>query len=215
MCGPIALALPLGQASTEKKWLGSLVYNSGRISTYALLGALFGTLGKGFTLMGTQQQLSVFFGALIVLSVFIPYTVKSQLNPGSALSRWISLVKQKMRGFLQQRSFSSLYLIGVLNGLLPCGLVYLAVAGAIASGQPLAGAWFMALFGLGTLPVMWSVALLGNFLSLKVRSLVTRSMPVMIVLVGMLFIVRGLNLGIPYLSPKMGGGASITIESCH
>ncbi len=117
-----------------------------------------------------------------------------------------------MKNFFQQRTFSSFFFIGTLNGLLPCGLVYLAVAGASATSGPSEGAAYMALFGAGTLPVMLSVVVAGNFISVNIRNHIRNAMPYMILLIGVLFILRGLCLGIPYISPKISKGE---IHSCH
>ncbi len=213
MCGPIALALPIQPKSGSSKFLGGLTYNLGRIFTYAIFGAIFGSIGKGFTFFGTQQYLSIALGILILLSVLIPFGILNKINPNSYISRFIGQLKGGMRKFLMQRSYKSLLTIGLLNGLLPCGLVYIGIAGAIGTGNPLNGAIFMALFGLGTLPIMFGVTLLGNLISIKIRTLVRKSFPVIVACIGILFIVRGLNFGIPYLSPKAENDQ--VIECCH
>ena len=117
-----------------------------------------------------------------------------------------------MKNFFQQRTFYSFFFIGMLNGLLPCGLVYLAVAGASATSGAIEGASYMALFGAGTLPVMLSVIVAGNFISVNIRNHIRKAMPYVILLIGILFILRGLNIGIPYVSPKMDKGK---VHSCH
>ena len=99
------------------------------------------------------------------------------------------------------RSFSSLFFIGLLNGLLPCGLVYMAIAGAIGLGNVTEGSLYMILFGIGTIPMLLTISLAGNIMSLAVRKKINKLIPVMVVIVGLLFILRGLSLGIPYLSP--------------
>lgn len=203
MCGPIALALPLDRQNRLARIFGAIVYNTGRVFTYALVGSIFGLLGRGFIMVGTQQWVSVAVGMLILVSVLLPTAVKYRMSPNSGVSRLISQLKRKMGGLLRQRNYRSLLAIGVLNGFLPCGLVYLAVAGAIATGTFYSGAAFMAAFGLGTLPVMLVATLLGNLLSLRVRGLIRKSMPVIIACIGLLFIARGLDLGIPYISPSV------------
>ncbi len=99
------------------------------------------------------------------------------------------------------RSFQSLFFIGMLNGLLPCGLVYMAIAGAIGTGGVAEGSLYMILFGLGTIPMLLSISLAGNIMSIAVRKRINKLIPVLVVIVGVLFILRGLSLGIPYLSP--------------
>ncbi|HOW32340.1 MAG TPA: sulfite exporter TauE/SafE family protein, partial [Bacteroidales bacterium] len=99
-------------------------------------------------------------------------------------------------------SFSSLFLIGLLNGLLPCGLVYIAIAGSIGSGSALMGAIYMALFGLGTMPMLLAINLSGGFISTSLRKKINKLIPILVIIVGILFILRGLSLGIPYISPS-------------
>lgn len=215
MCGPIALALPVHSGSTAHKLTGSLLYNLGRVATYSAFGALFGVIGQGFSLFASQQWLSVGLGALILVSAVLPTALTRHLSPASSVSRGIGRLKSGMQHFFRQRSYRALFAIGLLNGLLPCGMVYLAIAGAIATGDSLMGAAYMALFGAGTLPVMWGTVLAGNFVSLRLRGLIRQAVPVVIAGIGILFIVRGLNLGIPYLSPKIEAKAETTAVKCH
>ena len=203
MCGPIALALP---GNSTKKLLfatNRLSYNVGRITTYALIGLLFGLLGKGFVLAGLQKSLSVALGISIILMAFLPAAFSQAVNPAGKLGRLVSWLKKKMQLQFRRRSYLSVYTIGLLNGLLPCGLVYLAAAGAITQTNPGLGALYMAAFGAGTLPAMLALAFAGNFLSIHWRNGIRRVMPVVTIVVGLLLIVRGLELGIPYISPVL------------
>ena len=92
--------------------------------------------------------------------------------------------------------------IGIVNGLLPCGFVYVGVAGAIAAGDVLSGVLYMALFGMGTIPVMFVTSVAGNFISLGVRQRLTKIIPLLAILLAVIFILRGLSLGIPYIGPS-------------
>ena len=109
---------------------------------------------------------------------------------------------------------STLLLFGLLNGLLPCGLVYAALAGAAATGGPLGGALFMAAFGLGTIPAMLAVSLAGRLITAPWRARFQRAVPVAMAVLAVLFIVRGLSLGIPYLSPDLSPEAVAGGRSC-
>ena len=202
MCGPIALALPVHQYPAVKKYAAILLYNVGRILTYTLLGLLFGILGQSFFLGGFQQVFSIAIGVLLLLSVFLIYTKWSGLSKWSFLFQFINSVKVQLAKLFNRKGLQFLFLIGVLNGLLPCGLVYLGIAGALSAGNFIKGAEFMFYFGLGTIPVMYAVAFFGQFISLKFRNVIKSSMPVVVSLMALLLIVRGLNLGIPYVSPK-------------
>lgn len=213
MCGPIALALPLNRSSLFDQWLGSLLYNIGRASSYFLLGLVFGMLGFGFSLAGLQQSLSIIFGLLIVLSVLLPSLSKKLPNRFSFYTLWLGKVKGALSKRFGKSSAQNLFLIGFLNGLLPCGLVYLAIAGAITMQNALNGGLFMAAFGLGTLPMMLGVAFYGNKIKQWAQPSLKNFIPFFIVLIGALFILRGMNLGIPYISPKLS--IETTINKCH
>lgn len=202
MCGPIALALPVHQYSSFKKYLGILLYNAGRVATYTLLGLLFGLLGQSFFLGGFQQVLSIVIGVLLLLSVVANQTNWFNIPSFSFIYSFVNTVKIQLGNLFNKKGLHFLFLIGLLNGLLPCGLVYLGIAGAVATGHYLKGAEFMMYFGFGTIPVMYAVAFLGQFITLKYRNLIRQSMPIVVSIMAMLLIVRGLNLGIPYLSPQ-------------
>ncbi len=201
MCGPIALALPVHQFDPVKKYIAILLYNIGRIITYVMLGLLFGLLGKSFSMAGFQQWISITIGIVLLLSVLMPglWFFKNTKIP--FLTKAISKLKSKLPELLSKKGLRYLFLIGILNGLLPCGLVYIGIAGAIASQEVKEGALFMFGFGLGTLPAMYAVAVFGQFISIQFRTFVRRSVPFVITTMALLLILRGLNLGIPYLSP--------------
>lgn len=201
MCGPIALALPVHHYSPVKKSLGIFLYNAGRIATYAVIGLLFGLLGQSFFMGSFQQTLSIGIGILLLVSVW--FTRLSHFNRPAIgfLYRFVNSVKLRLGMLFHRKGLRFLFLIGLLNGLLPCGLVYLGIAGSITSGNYLKGAEFMLCFGLGTMPVMYSVSFLGQFITMKNRNRIRRAMPFVVTAMALMLIVRGLNLGIPYLSP--------------
>lgn len=202
MCGPIALALPVHHYSAQKKYLAILLYNIGRIFTYTSLGLLFGLLGQSFFLGGFQQVLSVGIGVLLLLSVLAMQTNWIHLPNLGFIYTLINKVKLELGNLFNKKGLHFLFLIGILNGLLPCGLVYLGIAGAAATGNYLKGAEFMMYFGIGTIPVMYAVAFMGQFITIKYRNYIRKSMPLLVAVMAVLLIVRGLNLGIPYLSPQ-------------
>lgn len=215
MCGPIALALPLNRETSLRRVMGSLLYNSGRISTYALIGAFFGFLGQGFVLAGFQQSISILLGILVILGVALPAAFVHKLSPNHVIAKGIAKVKVRMQKLFAIRSYPSMFFIGSLNGLLPCGLVYLGVAGATAMGNPGEGALYMLLFGLGTWPVMVLVSFFGNWIGIGIRNRIKSAMPVLVILMGIFFILRGLSLDIPYVSPAISSGNSASVEVCQ
>lgn len=203
MCGPIVLALPVEKGNVGKLVTGRLLYNLGRAMTYGCIGIIFGFVGQGLSLAGFQQSVSILAGVMIILMVFLPARVTQKiylLKPAYGFSNW---TKVKFGQLFKSKTTLSNFFIGLLNGLLPCGLVYIAVAGAIASGSALQGATYMFVFGLGTLPIMLAVSLAGNFIGINVRRRVNKLIPVFMIVLAGLFILRGMNLGIPYVSPKI------------
>lgn len=199
MCGPIALSLPLRGNTIVQKIMGSILWSFGRIVTYSLMGALFGLVGAGFKLIGYQQVISVTIGILMIFSAFLPSIFKKYASGG--LLSLFSPIRKGMQQLFQEKNNRALFLIGVFNGLLPCGLVYMAVAGAIGMADFRLAIVYMALFGFGTLPMLLIISLLGNVISQTIRKKINQIVPFVVVAIGILFILRGLTLGIPYLSP--------------
>lgn len=201
MCGPIAIALPLGKKSWFHRGLGSLSYNIGRTITYGILGALFGLLGQGIEMAGLQKWATILIGVIMILSVLFPVIFREKIKIDQLFTGYASRLISQFRKLFTKSAISSLFVIGLLNGLLPCGLVYVAIAGAISSGEILSGIFYMILFGLGTIPVMFTIPLAGHMIGTSVRKRFRGVVSAFIIILGILFILRGLSLGIPYLSP--------------
>ncbi len=213
MCGPLALALPLSSNSFAAKFFGAFIYNAGRIVTYSMFGLMFGLIGQTAALFNFQQWLSIITGALILLFIIIPKKYKMQTVASNRTTAFFTGIRLKLGHLFTQKNKTSLFVIGLLNGLLPCGLVYMAVAGAIASGSIGNSILFMAAFGLGTLPIMWSIAFLGNYIGISFRQKIRRAYPYMMTVMACLLILRGMGLGIPYVSPKMNA-AKTEVQRC-
>jgi sulfite exporter TauE/SafE len=200
MCGPIALVLPLNNKTWGTRVFSALLYNIGRTVTYASMGAVFGIIGAGFSLAGFQRWISIIMGIFMISTVVFPQ-INNVLYKGTGNSKFMSSIKKQLSMYFQQASYKSLFITGLLNGLLPCGMVYMAIAGAIAVGSVSGSVLFMALFGLGTIPMMFLLSMLGNFASLKLKHFINKAIPYVVVIVGALFILRGLELGIMFISP--------------
>ncbi len=203
MCGPIALALPGHHATGFKMVFGRTLYNLGRTITYGFIGGLTGLLGQGLILAGTQQWVSIFTGILLILSVIIPLSISKRIQDLGLFTGLTGYVKNKLGKLLGAGERNSLILIGLLNGFLPCGLVYVALAGALNTGNAFNAMLYMVIFGLGTLPVMLAVSVFGKLINVSVRRKVSRVIPVFVFFLGVLFILRGMNLGIKYISPSL------------
>lgn len=202
MCGPIALMLPVDRKNEVKRVLQTFLYHIGRLTAYATLGLLFGLLGKGFQLAGFQQQVSILVGLSIILIVVIPEKVFMKYNFSRPIFQIISKVKSTLGQQFKRKSWDSFFIIGLLNGFLPCGLVYAALFGAIAMQSASFGVLYMLLYGLGTVPMMSAVVFISNFITQSWRLKIQKAIPVIAIIIGSLFIIRGLGLGIPYLSPS-------------
>ncbi|TQD38694.1 sulfite exporter TauE/SafE family protein [Haloflavibacter putidus] len=202
MCGPIAFMLPLDRKSKAKKLLQLSLYHLGRIFTYSFIGLLFGLLGKGIYLFGMQQKISIAMGVLMILIILIPQRQFNKFNFSKPIYKLIGKVKNALGKELKKKSPDTFFSIGFLNGFLPCGLLYMAIFGSLAFEGIGTSALYMVLFGLGTVPLMTAVVFAGNFFGPSFRKKIQKAIPVFVVLIGCLFILRGMGLGIPYVSPK-------------
>lgn len=208
MCGPLALALPVSGNSNLTFATGRLAYNLGRIVTYCLLGVMFGVVGKTLLLAGVQRWVSIALGVALLGGLFASRKL-SLIKPVTALVGWLKL---KMSALLRQRSFLALTTLGMLNGLLPCGLVYVAGAGATVAGGVLDSIFYMAAFGAGTVPMMLAIGLSGKLVPFSLRLKLQRAIPISVFILATLLILRGMSLGIPFVSPDLSSGS---LSCCH
>ncbi|MCB9249758.1 MAG: sulfite exporter TauE/SafE family protein [Ignavibacteriales bacterium] len=198
MCGPIALALPIGKGSNTQLVISRLLYNLGRVVTYSFFGAVFGLFGKGIALAGLQRYASIALGVTILVYYLLPGKFKGKLSVTKPYLIVSGFVKNSFKKLTKSGSPQSLFLFGIVNGFLPCGFVYVALAGAITTGSFISGAAFMALFGLGTTPIMFATSLVGKFVTNGVRTKINKLIPVFAIILAIIFILRGLSLGIPF-----------------
>lgn len=214
MCGPLALSLPLSSNSLWVKFTGAFVYNAGRIITYALFGLLFGAVGKTASVFGMQQWLSVILGLVIIVFVVMPKKFNNAAQNEGVVAKALQYLRSSIAKLFSKKGFHSLFAIGLLNGLLPCGMVYMAAAAATATGSTGNAMLFMIFFGAGTLPVMWSLAFFGNYIGVAVRQKIRRAYPLMVAVMACLLIIRGLGLDVPYLSPAINSSTQ-QVQNCH
>ena len=215
MCGPIAMMLPVDRTNEAKKVTQIITYHIGKLTAYGTLGLIFGLLGKSFYLAGMQQQLSIIVGLLMIVVALVPEKVFAKYNFSKPVYKIITKVKSSLGQQFKNKSYKSLFTIGLLNGFLPCGMVYVAIFGAIAMQSVSLGIVYMLLFGVGTIPMLTAVIYVSNLLSFSFRGTLQKIIPVVAVVIGMLFIIRGLGLDIPYLSPS---NMSLFVQSeanCH
>ncbi len=215
MCGPIAFMLPVSQNNKYKKAGQVFIYHFGRLMAYGIIGLLFGLLGKGLYLFGIQQKLSILIGVLMILIVILPYKYLNKASLSKPVYRIIGKIKSSLGLALKKKTSDTFLTIGFLNGFLPCGLVYMALLGAIGMGNAFEGSLYMILFGLGTVPLMTAAVYLGGVLKDSTKHRIRQLIPVFIIIIGVLFILRGLGLGIPYVSPKPMAEVVSTEIECH
>ncbi len=201
MCGPIAMMLPVSRNNPAEKVLQLFLYHAGRLTSYALLGLLFGILGRSLYLAGVQQNISIGVGILMITIALVPENVVAKYNFSKPIYKVISKVKSGLGRQFKRKTPDAFFTIGLFNGLLPCGLVYAALFGAIAMQNVGLGMLYMILYGVGTIPLMSAVVYIANFLSFPFRSKLQKIVPLVTVVIGLLFVLRGMGLDIPYLSP--------------
>jgi sulfite exporter TauE/SafE len=217
MCGPLAMALPMQQ--NGKKLPAIMLYLLGKTITYSLLGGLFGLFGSRLVIAGLQQAMSISLGFLLFAITLCMLFKKAWFHQG-IIASWISTQLSPL--FIQLLNTDSRYsavVFGMLNGLLPCGLVYMGIIGAIATGSIINGMLFMALFGIGTMPIMLSFLLMAKQFSFSFKRTIQKITPYLMMLMAVLLIVRGLGLSIPYVSPDLSGAVFLekanTKVGCH
>lgn len=194
MCGPLLLALPLDAAGKLAVLRQTSIYHAGRILTYALLGILFGLLGKGLALAGFQKILSVSAGILMLGMALMAWRFEQIVANLPGFGAFTRRLKSAMGNMMRRRQFGSTFLLGLLNGFLPCGMVYAALAAAIATTSLAEGGIFMAIFGLGTLPLLLGLSIASRQFGTAVRQKVKFAQPILLGLVGLILLQRGLQL---------------------
>lgn len=216
MCGPIAMAIPHRSSSKLGLALESLVYNFGRVLTYTIFGFLLGLIGAPLRLAGLQEYISIATGVLLLLYLIIPAKYYKGIGNLKIFNSFVKKFKIKFQEFFKSKSILSLFIFGILNGLLPCGLVYIALAGSFASSNLFMSSLYMFSFGVGTVPMMALIYFSKNLITLNIRKKLTKLIPYGVAIVAVLMILRGLSLGIPMISPQLPDKVvNETIECCH
>lgn len=225
MCGPIALAVPVHRQNNVTIIFGALQYNIGRILSYSVLGSIVGIVGISIHTFGILQWLSVLSGLFLIIYAWRKYLSKLFRHhlPTLPIQKYLNFALGKI---IKSKHPMKLSFLGMLNGLLPCGMVYAALLNALLTGEIVGSALAMVFFGIGTLPAMVGVIYMANKITPKLRAKFNKVVPYLISIVGLLIVLRGLNLGIPYISPviKVEQNADnvaskkipqVTMECCH
>jgi sulfite exporter TauE/SafE len=213
MCGPLMMALPISHRTDFQKIVALFLYHAGKILSYSILGILLGLFGSQFPVFGFQRNISIVLGVTMLLYVLYVFVLKPRHIQWWPLSSMYNLIVINLSKLFKSNSIFSFLMIGMLNGLLPCGMIYLALSSSLATQNILHGGMLMAFFGLGTVPALMMVAIGGQYMGFAFRRKIQKILPVFIFGMGVLLILRGLNLGIPYISPITGLGTDVI--SCH
>ena len=208
MCGPLVLAVTAAGGARRSLAASRLVYHVGRLGIYCVMGLVFGAAGKSLALAGLQRWLSLLAGAALLGGLLL----SSRVALKTPVARLVVKLKSAFSRLLRQRTLASQFALGAINGLLPCGLVYIAAAAAAATGALLEGTLYMAMFGLGTLPMMLGLGLVSPRLRALAIPRMQKLIPISVALVAVLLLLRGMSLGIPYLSPDLAVAGH---ASCH
>lgn len=223
MCGPIAIAIPLNRTNNWTMLSGALQYNFGRVITYMLLGALVGTFGVTIQTLGILQWISIVAGIGLILFAWRKYLhhLFPRISTSFNTNRFLSPLLGKL---FRSQSKLKLVALGGLNGLLPCGMVYAGLLNAILTGDFLYSSSAMGAFGIGTLPAMLAVTFVANKINSTARIRFGKIAPYVLTIVGLLIVLRGMNLNIPYISPKISNKAmasesqketEVEMSCCH
>ncbi len=192
MCGPIAMSIPRSSSNFLSLTGSALLYNSGRVLTYSVFGLIFGFLGTGITIGGFQGTLSIILGAGIILGVIFSKFFKNRATKLiQKPTAWVTSMYGKL---LRIESKTTLFGLGVLNGLLPCAFIYSGLAAAVLTNSPTHSAAYMALFGLGTFPAMYFMYLSPKILSQDTRQMIRDFIPYFAFTFGIVLVLRGLIL---------------------
>lgn len=200
MCGPLMLALPVKHLARPQQLFSIVLYNLGRIFTYSLIGLMIGFVGRRIYLAGFQQWFSIVIGITILVIAIFYFLLKKSLQPAWMTKAQLRL-QQAMGKLLQRKNTGGYFLLGAANGLLPCGMVYMAIAGAFMMQSIDQSILFMLLFGAGTLPAMLALGFFSMRITISARKNMRKAMPVFVIGIAVLLILRGMNLGIPFVSP--------------
>ncbi|MES3017167.1 MAG: sulfite exporter TauE/SafE family protein [Bacteroidota bacterium] len=208
MCGPLVMAIPF----PGNVWFGivqKIIYQLGRILTYAFLGFLAGSFGSLFNILGLQQALSFVSGSILLLIAFYHFTGRTSKRVSKLYQKLFAPLAAFM-GRWMSRPYGGIF-AGMLHGLIPCGMVYMAIAGSLDTGSSFGGSEFMFYFGLGTTPLLLLTSLAPVVLKkLRVPRLL---IPALFLVAGSFLIIRAVNLEIPYISSPVK--ISSEVSTCN
>lgn len=199
MCGPIVLGLPLKQSGNWHTFGQIFLYQVGRVLAYTLLGIGIGIVGSSLKFYANQEALGILIGLVLILFSFFHLSGNYLTGVQKLQIKLVGPISRLM-GQVFKLPFWAFF-AGFLNGLIPCGIVYLALAAALNQASIKDAGFFMFLFGVGTTPLMFFVSIGGVYLKKYVKFNTQRIIPWFMLFMGVLFVLRGMDLDIPFFSP--------------
>jgi len=212
MCGGIVLAYSTIKVSPERskvsKTVAHLLYNFGRVFTYTLLGAIFGAIGGVVTFSNTANGILLIVAGIVMILAGLSLMGKIKfLTLIEHTFSSSSIYKQAFQGILHSKSNMSFFILGMLNGLLPCGFVYFFAITAASTASPLYGALVMFIFGISTIPAMFSLGFLSSLASAtSFRNMMMALSSVAVILYGTFTLYNGYD----YITNPLR-----TVQKCH
>lgn len=205
MCGPLILSMPMKSGSIWDR----VQYFLGKTLSYATLGAIIGTLGWGIYALEWQKTIAIICGVFLIILGLGIYKLNKGFSSGisNTISKWFSY-------FFNKDYKLKLFFLGYINGLLPCGMVYIALTTALVSTSPLEGALAMASFGLGTIPILFVLSIFKERIAGKYKMKFQKVGAIATVIVGVFMLLRGASLGIPYISPDVDISNGVKTSCC-
>ena len=200
MCGSLALALPIHHLTPAQKTFSLLSYHAGRIAVYTIFGLIFGIAGRRIYIAGLQQAFSIALGIFILFVIVQYFVFKKSMQP-KFLGKFYQNAQEVFVRYWKSPSKFKFILLGMTNGLLPCGMVYMAIAGALTASEIRYSVLFMAMFGAGTIPALVALSYFGSRIDLSMRNNIKKAIPFILGIMAVILVLRGLNLGIPFISP--------------
>jgi len=199
MCGPLALAIP--GASKDKGFtffLRTIAYQISRISGYGVLGLIVGFFSQGMQITGIQPYFSLLSGIILLFLGF--FGIIPEVNAFSKypiIQHFQVKINRIIGTVMTNEHFSTPFVLGFLNAMLPCGMIYIAMGTGLSSGNMSEAALYLISFGLGTLPLMFMMSLSGQFLSLQMRRSWQKTIPIIFMISGIILIYKGMNIDLP------------------
>ncbi len=192
MCGPLLLAVNRFAGSRRDAGLRMLVYHGARVLTYTTLGVVVGYTGEGLTAAGLGRVIAITSGTLLIAAA-----------AGMAVSRWMSPLSAAWSSITlragiaaarltQRRPLAGYIILGLANALLPCGLLYAAIAASAALGAVSRSVVFMTGFGLGTIPLLMAVTISALSVPASLRRRLRFAGPVVMAVAGSVLIARAI-----------------------